>query len=237
MKWIKTQNYGEMSRLVAQLFIKQLKDNRNTVLGFATGSTPIGLYEELVKNYNENIISFSGALSFNLDEYIGLARSNEFSYYYYMYKHLFSHIDMKESNIHIPSGDLSFIERSSAAYKQLIEVAGGIDILLLGIGINGHIGFNEPGTCFNSNTHVVELETSTRKANKIHFDNQENVPTHAITMGIASILKAKKIVLLVSGQSKQAAIDFLRTGEVTEQFPASALHLHEDVTIIYTDVK
>ena len=237
MKWVEAKNYEEMAAMGARIFIEQLQAKPNSVIGLATGSTPIGLYKELVKSYNEGTINFENVTSFNLDEYTGLAKESEFSYYYFMHDNLFNHVNIKADHVNIPSGDVATIEETCVNYEKAMVQAGGIDVQLLGIGVNGHIGFNEPGTAFDSVTQVVELTESTREANKVHFDNPEDVPTHAVTMGISSIMKAKKVVLLISGAAKQEAFDFLRSGEVTENFPASALHNHPDVTVIYTDVK
>ena len=154
-----------------------------------------------------------------------------------MDQNLFNHVDMKRENIHVPKGNTADLQAAAAQYDTMIEAAGGVDIQLLGIGVNGHIGFNEPGTPFALGTNVVELTESTREANKIYFNSIDEVPTHAITMGIQTIMNAKKVVLLISGTSKQEAMNRLRSGEVTEDFPASALHNHQDVTVIYTDVK
>ncbi len=237
MKWIEAKNYEEMGAIGAQIFIEQLQAKSNSVIGLATGSTPIGLYKELVNSYKEGTICFENVTSFNLDEYTGLSKESEFSYYYFMHDNLFNHVNIKPENVNIPSGDVSTIEETCVNYEKAMAQEGGIDVQLLGIGVNGHIGFNEPGTAFDSVTQVVELTESTREANKVHFDNLEDVPTHAVTMGISSIMKSKKVVLLISGAAKQEAYDFLRSGEVTENFPASALHNHPDVTVIYTDVK
>ena len=236
MKWIVAKNYEEMSRIGARIFIDQLQQKPNSVIGLATGSTPIGFYKELVKSYNEGTISFEQVTSFNLDEYTGLPKESQFSFYYFMYDHLFNHVNIPPENVNIPSGEVATIEQTCVNYEKAMAEAGGIDVQLLGIGVNGHIGFNEPGTAFDSVTQVVELTESTREANKIHFSNPEEVPTHAVTMGISSILKSKKIVLLISGEDKQKAYNFLRSGEVTEDFPASTLHNHPNVTVIYTDV-
>ncbi len=237
LKWIEAKSYEEMSEIAANIFKEQLQNNKKSVLGLATGGTPEGFYAKMVEAYKAGEISFAEAKSFNLDEYIGIEPSNKASYHYYMDEQLFNHVDMKREDIHVPAGDPSQVEKNTDQYDQMIEEAGGIDIQLLGIGVNGHIGFNEPGTSFESYTNVVELTESTREANKIYFDSIEDVPTHAITMGIKTILNAKKVVLLISGQSKQEAYDRLRSGEVTEDFPASALHKHPDVTVIYCDVK
>ncbi|MER1985567.1 MAG: glucosamine-6-phosphate deaminase [Solibacillus sp.] len=236
-KWVEAKNYDDMSALGAQYFIDLLKEKPNAVLGLATGGTPEGLYAELVKSYKAGEISFAEATSFNLDEYIGVEPDNKVSYHYYMDEQLFKHVDMRREAINVPKGNVEDMEASTAAYEALIEAAGGVDMQLLGIGINGHIGFNEPGSKFDSKTQIVELTESTREANKIYFDRYEDVPTHAITMGIDTILHSKKVVLLISGASKQEAFDRLRSAELTEDFPASALHKHPDVTVIYTGVK
>lgn len=237
IKWIEAANYDEMSKVAARIFKEQLKEKSETVFGMATGGTPEGFYKELVNAYEAGEISFAEAKSFNLDEYVGIDPKNEASYHYYMDNNLFNFIDMKRENIHVPTGNTADLEKAAAQYDVMIEEAGNIDIQLLGIGVNGHIGFNEPGTPFNLGTNVVELTESTREANQIYFNSIDDVPTHAITMGIQTIMNAKKVVLLISGASKQEAFDRLCSGEITENFPASALINHSDVTVIYTDVK
>lgn len=237
MKWIEAASYEDMSEIAANIFKEQLKLEPTSVFGMATGGTPEGFYKELVASYQAGEISFANAKSFNLDEYVGIAPGNKVSYHYYMDENLFNHIDMKHKNVHVPTGASTDLQASAAQYDEEIASAGGIDIQLLGIGVNGHIGFNEPGSSFSEGTNIVELTESTREANQIYFDKLEDVPTHAITMGIKTILQSKKIVLLISGASKQEAMDHLRSGEVTEDFPASALHRHNDVTVIYTGVK
>ena len=237
LKWIEAANYEEMSKLAADMFKAELKHNPKMVLGLATGGTPEGFYKELVEAYQAGDISFEQAQSYNLDEYVGINPTNEASYHYYMDQNLFNHVDMKRENIHVPKGNTADLQAAAAQYDTMIEAAGGVDIQLLGIGVNGHIGFNEPGTPFALGTNVVELTESTREANKIYFNSIDEVPTHAITMGIQTIMNAKKVVLLISGASKQEAMERLRSGEVSEDFPASALHNHRDVTVIYTDVK
>lgn len=237
MKWMEAASYEEMSKIAASLFITCINENSKSVIGLATGGTPEEFYKELVKSYKSGEVSFDGTTSFNLDEYVGVPAESEASYHHYMKRNLFDHIDIKPANIHLPNGDASELKKAAMEYEKQIKVAGGIDIQLLGIGVNGHIGFNEPGSSFEEETHVVELTPSTREANKVYFEQLEDVPTHAITMGIKTIMQSKKIVLLISGASKQEAYDRLRAGQVTEQFPASVLHLHEDVTVIYTGVK
>lgn len=237
IKWIEAENYEEMSKVAATMFKEQLKKEKTSVFGMATGSTPEGLYKELVKAYQAGELSFAEAKSFNLDEYIGISPENKASYHYFMDENLFNHIDMKRENIHVPTGDSEDIEKAATDYDAAIATAGGIDIQLLGIGVNGHIGFNEPGTPFELGTNVVELTQSTREANQIYFDSIDDVPTKAITMGIQTIMNAKQVILLISGASKQDAYERLRSGEVTTDFPASALHNHKNVTVIYTGVK
>lgn len=237
VKWVAASNYDEMSRIAADIFVSQLKENPKSVFGMATGSTPEGFYKKLVERYQAGEISFADVQSFNLDEYIGLEPDSEMSYHYYMAHNLFNHIDIKENNWHVPAGNAEDLDSVAAAYDAAIEAAGGIDIQLLGIGVNGHIGFNEPGTPFKLGTNIVELTQSTREANKIYFNKIEDVPSHAITMGINTIMHSRAVVLLICGASKQEAFDRLRSGEITEDFPASALHKHPNVTVIYTDVK
>ena len=237
IKWIEAASYEEMSKMAADIFKEKLKRNPAAVLGLATGGTAEGFYKELVAAYKTGEISFEQAQSFNLDEYVSIKPENKSSYHYYMDQQLFKHVDMKRENIHLPKGDATDLQKAASDYEALIEAVGGIDIQLLGIGVNGHIGFNEPGTPFTLGTNVIELAPSTREANKIYFSSIDEVPTHAITMGIQTIMKAKKVVLLLSGESKQEALDRLRSGEITEDFPASALHYHPDVTVIYTGVK
>ncbi|MEK4230719.1 glucosamine-6-phosphate deaminase [Solibacillus sp. FSL H8-0538] len=236
-KWIEAKSYNDMSRLGAELFIQQLQEKPASVLGLATGGTPEGLYEELVRNYNDGKITFEQAVTFNLDEYVGVPVTNKGSYHYYMDEQLFQHVNMQSNNINIPNGNVTDLNASAEAYEALIQEAGGIDLQLLGIGVNGHIGFNEPSTSFTSTTHIVELTSSTREANQIYFEQPKDVPTHAITMGIQTIVQAKKIVVLISGASKQEAYDRLRSGDISEDFPASALHMHSDVTVIFTDIR
>lgn len=237
LKFIEAANYDDMSKIAAEIFKAQLNEKSDTVFGMATGSTPEGFYKELVSSYKAGEISFADAKSFNLDEYVGINPENISSYHYYMDQNLFNHIDMKRENIHVPTGNTTDLAKAATHYDEMIEAAGHIDIQLLGIGVNGHIGFNEPGTPFGLGTNVVELTESTREANKIYFDSIDDVPTHAITMGIQTIMNAKKVVLLISGASKQEAFERLRSGVITEDFPASSLMNHKDVTVIYTDVK
>ncbi len=221
-----------MSHKAAQLIIEKIRSKPDMTLGLATGSTPKGVYDELIKDHRENGTSYEKITTINLDEYIGLPSSDPNSYRYFMNSELFNHLDIPLENTHLPNGTADDISRECQRYEQLIKDLVDIDLQLLGIGRNGHIGFNEPGTAFNSRTHVVKLAESTRKANARFFKSINEVPTHAITMGIASILDSREIILLASGSAKAEAIQQLVNGEPNEQFPASALKLHSNVTII-----
>lgn len=237
LTWIEVNSYDEMSEVAANIFTKQLQTKPDSILGLATGGTPVGMYEELVKRKQAEEISFKEVKTFNLDEYVGLKRSNPASYWTFMHDVLFNHVDIEKDNVHLPNGEASDLDAECQAYDACIEAAGGIDLQLLGIGVNGHIGFNEPGTPFNSLTNIVELTESTRTENAIYFDNPAEVPTHAITMGIQSIMNAKAIVLIAFGEKKLAAMEKLRSGVITEDFPASQLLNHPNVTIIYGGTK
>jgi glucosamine-6-phosphate deaminase len=233
MKIIEAKDYQEMSRLASEYLIKRIKKEPNATIGLATGGTPKKTYELLIEDHKKNGTTYSGITTFNLDEYIGLNPENVNSYHHYMNQALFKYIDICNKNIFIPNGLASNIEQECKEYEETMMAHGGIDVQLLGIGANGHIGFNEPGTPFLSNTHVVELAPSTRKANARFFDSMKDVPTHAITMGIASIMTSKEILLLVSGEEKNAALKRLLTEEEPdESFPASILRKHPHVTII-----
>ncbi|HZG60340.1 MAG TPA: glucosamine-6-phosphate deaminase [Anoxybacillus sp.] len=232
MKLIEAKDYQDMSRKAADIIIDQVKKKPNSILGLATGGTMIGTYAALVDDYKQNGTSYQQVKTVNLDEYIGLAPEHPNSYHYYMNDHLFNHIDIPKSQTYLPNGLAKDIEAECQRYENLIKQIGGIDLQLLGIGQNGHIGFNEPGTSFESTTHVVELELSTRQANARFFNRFEEVPTHAITMGIATIMKSKKILLLASGLKKAPIIAELFAGKVTTQIPASILNKHPNVIVI-----
>ena len=212
----------------AQQYVALLKRKPNAILGGATGSTPLGLYAELVRLNKAGEISFKDASSFNLDEYVGLDGTHDQSYRYFMDHNLFDHIDIDKTRTHVPSGiDVS----DPAAYDKEIAAAGGVDLQLLGIGNNGHIGFNEPGTPFGSLTHVVELTESTREANKRFFASIDEVPTHAVTMGVKTVMQARSIILMAIGPAKAPIMKEMLQGPVTENVPASVLQLHPDVTV------
>ncbi|OCA86770.1 glucosamine-6-phosphate deaminase [Bacillus sp. FJAT-27986] len=232
MEIIKVKNYHELSKIAAETIIKKVNQSSKFTLGLATGSTPEGLYRYLVEDRSLHHTNYQHVKAFNLDEYVGMNPENEQSYYYYMNHHLFNHINILPDNIHLPLGNKENLEYECEHYELLIEQNGGIDIQVLGIGQNGHIGFNEPGTSFKSSTHVVELDDSTRKANSRFFHTIDEVPTHAITMGISTILKSKEILLLVSGKCKARALQRLLDGEISEEFPASILKNHSNITVI-----
>ncbi|MCZ8496609.1 glucosamine-6-phosphate deaminase [Priestia megaterium] len=232
MNIIQVKNYSEMSAKAADMLISKLHEKPNMNLGLATGGTPKGLYDRLIQDHKEQGTSYKHVTSFNLDEYVGMKPQDPNSYHYYMADALFNHIDIDVSNTHVPNGLADTPEEECRRYDEMIQNHGGIDLQILGIGQNGHIGFNEPGTSFNSPTHIVTLEESTRKANARYFNSLDEVPTQAITMGIESIMKSKEILLLISGEAKAEAMYQLLNGEITEDFPASILKKHHCVTII-----
>jgi len=232
MKLILVKDYQEMSKQAAEYVIEKLLQNPSMKLGLATGGTPIGTYKFLIEDHKRNGTSYQNVKSFNLDEYVGLSATNENSYHYYMNDVFFNHIDIKKKNIHIPSGDVADIQKECEDYEKVLARHGGIDLQILGIGNNGHIGFNEPGTSFDSKTHIVKLAPSTIRANSRYFESMEEVPTRAVTMGISTIMQSKEILLLVSGESKSKALLKLWENEVDEYFPASVLKKHPAVTVI-----
>ncbi|MBQ9979652.1 MAG: glucosamine-6-phosphate deaminase [Oscillospiraceae bacterium] len=216
----------KIAEMAADRYVRLLKEKPNAVLGGATGSTPLGLYAELSRRCKAGEISFKDAMSFNLDEYVGLDGTHDQSYRYFMNENLFNHIDIDINKTFVPSG----IDTDSASdYDKAIQAAGGIDMQLLGIGNNGHIGFNEPGTPFGSETHVVELTESTRSANARFFESIDEVPTHAVTMGIKTVMNARSVILMAIGSAKAEIIKATIQGPVTEEVPASVLQLHPDV--------
>ncbi|WP_062354293.1 glucosamine-6-phosphate deaminase [Bacillus kwashiorkori] len=232
MKLLRVKNYEDMSKKGAEIILNLIKEKQDTRLGLATGSTPKGLYENLIADHKEHGTSYKSIRTYNLDEYAGLDGSHPQSYRYFMNDVLFHHIDIPLQQTHVPNGKADLLEEECKRYEAVIRESGGIDLQLLGIGTNGHIGFNEPGTPFDSRTHIIELAESTREANSRFFDSIDEVPTHAITMGIETILESKKIILLASGEAKADAMVKLLTGEVTTDFPASALRNHADVVVI-----
>lgn len=231
MKVIVVKDYQAMSDLGAEIIANTIKANPSCTLGLATGSSPIGTYQNLVKAYEDKEISFKDVKTYNLDEYCGISRSHPQSYYYFMHDNLFNHVDVREENVHIPAVSNDNLDEDCKKYNDMLHEAS-IDLQLLGIGGNGHIGFNEPGTPFTQETFIVELTEKTRQDNKRFFQSIDEVPTHAITMGIQNIMKAKKILMLISGTSKADTVVKLLSGEITLDFPASILNNHPDVTVI-----
>ena len=233
MNIIKAKDYNELSLKAAQYCISKIRNNPKITLGLATGSTPVGLYKELVRDHQENHTSYKDVTSFNLDEYIGLSGDDPNSYRYFMDYHLLNHLDIKKDHTYVPKGDAPNPEQQCLDYELLLKNHNGVDLQILGIGPNGHIGFNEPGTSIHSETHIIELTQSTREANARFFNNRiDEVPTHAITMGISSIMRSKEIILLISGAQKREALTQFLQGEITENFPASILRNHPCMTLI-----
>ena len=214
----------------ARQYVELLAKKPNAVLGLATGSTPLGLYARLVELYRQGKLSFAECETFNLDEYVGLDGSHNQSYRYFMNKNLFSQVDVRLDHTHVPSGSVGSDEEA-ALYDRQIKDAGGVDLQLLGIGLNGHIGFNEPLTPFDSLTHIVKLTDSTREANRRFFASIDEVPTHAVTMGIRTVMSAKSILLMATGENKADIIKKTVEGRPEIAVPASLLQLHEDVTV------
>jgi len=225
--WQSFDSYEALSEHAAQLLLQSIP----AVLGLPTGRTPVGMYERVVAECSRQYHCFRDVVTFNLDEYAGISCEHPGSYCAYMRQHLFDHVDLDRKNAHIPDGTAPDLDAECARYENEIAAAGGLGVTFLGLGQNGHIGFNEPGTPFASRTRVVELTQSTRVANAALFEDG-HVPTYAITIGIATILDSKRIVLVASGESKRAAIERLKSGEVNADFPASALHGHPDVTVL-----
>lgn len=221
-----------MSRKAANILSAQIILKPDSVLGLATGSTPVGTYEQLIDWYKKGDIDFSQVKTVNLDEYRGLTRENTQSYYYFMHKHLFNHVNISVNNTHIPDGTALDAQKECNRYEELINSLGHIDIQLLGLGHNGHIGFNEPASSFSQKTHCVNLTESTINANRRFFTSAEDVPKQAYTMGIGTIMKARKILLIVNGEDKADIVAESFLGPVTPKIPASILQLHNDVIIV-----
>lgn len=222
----------EVSRYTAQRLIAKIKAMPAAVMGLATGSTMEPVYAQMLQDIQHAPVDLSQLTTFNLDEYMGLSAQHPQSYNYYMYQHLFNQLAIPAQNVHLPDGLASNAEAACQAYSDAIAAMGGLDIQLLGIGSNGHIGFNEPHTCFNSRTHIVELSEQTRIDNGRFFDDQKEVPTHAITMGIQDILNAKEIILVATGSNKTEIMQQLFASAVDEALPASALKQHKNLTIV-----
>lgn len=232
MKIYKAKDYKDMSRKAANIISAQVIMKPNCVLGLATGSTPIGTYDQLVEWYNKGDLDFSEVTTVNLDEYKGLPRTNDQSYYYFMHQHLFDRVNIDPERTNVPNGMEPDAEKECGRYEELIRSLGGVDLQLLGLGHNGHIGFNEPGEAFEKETHCVDLTESTIEANKRFFASADDVPKQAYTMGIKTIMQAKKILIVVNGENKADIVKRAFFGPVTPEVPASILQLHNDVTLV-----
>ena len=226
------KNYDEMSRKAANIISAQIITKPNCVLGLATGSTPIGTYKQLVEWYEKGDLDFSEVTSVNLDEYRGLSGDNDQSYRYFMNTNLFNHVNIDKSRTYVPNGLEADSRKACKEYDQIIEQVGGVDLQLLGLGHNGHIGFNEPADCFAKGSNCVDLTERTIEANKRFFEKESDVPRQAYTMGIQTIMRAKKILIVVSGEDKADIVEKAFAGPITPQVPASILQLHNDVTLV-----
>jgi glucosamine-6-phosphate deaminase len=232
MRIVTFNSHEEMSVFAAKYILKKVKSYSKVNLGLATGGTPLRTYELLIDDFRRNFTSYQNVYTYNLDEYVGIAQNHPNSYHTFMFEHLFNYINIPKKNVHIPKGLSDDIHQEARIYESIIDEFGGVDLQLLGIGENGHIGFNEPGTPFDRETHIVKLTESTRKANSRYFESMDHVPEKAITMGIASILKSKEILLLASGESKAEAIYQMFTGEPNIDCPASVLKNHPNVVVV-----
>lgn len=235
MKFIETSTYEKLSRDAANIISAQVIMKPDCVLGLATGSTPLGTYAQLAKWYHKGDLDFADVTTVNLDEYVGLAGTHEQSYRYFMNENFFKHINIEPENTFVPNGCAADLETECAAYDAHIKAVGGIDLQLLGIGLDGHIGFNEPDDVFVKNTHVVDLHPSTIEANARFFASAQEVPRQAVTMGMVSIMQAKKILLIANGKAKRDILEQAFYGPITPRIPASILQLHPDITVIYSE--
>ncbi len=232
MNLIVMKDYNEISRQAALLVAASIALKPNLVLGLPTGRTPVQMYKELVLIHRNGFVDFKNVVTFNLDEYVNLPRKNPNSYYSYMQKNFFRHVNVRKENIHIPDGMAKNIKEECTRYEELIRAKGPIDLMILGIGHNGHIGFNEPSDEFVPETHIESLTEKTRIANSKYFGSLSKVPAKAITMGLGTIMHSKKIILLASGRDKAETIKRAISGNITPRFPASVLRLHRDCTFI-----
>lgn len=232
MKIIRAKDYNDMSRKAANIISAQVIMKPNAVLGLATGGTPVGTYKQLIEWYNKGDIDFSEVTTINLDEYRGLPRTHEQSYWYFMHDNFFNHVNVPESRIHVPDGANPDDKAACAEYDAIIKSSGGIDLQLLGIGTDGHIGFNEPGQAFELQTHCVDLTESTIKSNQRFFGEDENVPSQAYTIGIKTIMQARKVLMVVNGANKAEIVKKALFGPVTPEVPASILQMHPDFTLV-----
>jgi len=232
MNILKFRSDEELNEAGASIITGLVQTNPKAVLGLATGGTPVGIYRRIVETYRKGMVSFKSVTTFNLDEYVGIPKDHPESYHSYMKRHLFDHVDLQPENTHIPDGNAPDLEAECARYDRLLEKAGRIDLQLLGIGHNGHIGFNEPGGALCGGTHVVRLREETRQANARFFNSIDEVPTHALTMGVGTILKAKMILLVVRGADKAEIVHRALTGPITTECPASLLQTHANVVVL-----
>ncbi len=235
MNVIKARDYDDLSRKAATIISAQIIKKPTSVLGLATGSSPVGTYKELIRLNKEGVIDFGGVTTVNLDEYYNTPITDPNSYYYFMFDNLFNHININKSSVNLPDGQSGDSEKSCQEYERLIEGLGGIDLQLLGIGRNGHIAFNEPAEEFSPITHHVRLTDSTIDANARFYKSRDEVPTSAITMGIGTIMKAKSILLIANGADKMEILQRAIKGPVTPKVPASILQYHNDLTVIYSE--
>ncbi len=232
MRVIIAKDYEDMSRKAANLIAAQITLKPQSVLGLATGSSPLGTYRELIDRCNAGDISFAGVTTVNLDEYRGLPRENDQSYYYFMHKNLFSQVDIDPAHTHIPDGMEADSETACRQYDEIVSSVGGVDLQLLGLGHNGHIGFNEPADAFTKGTNCVDLTESTIKANARFFASEKEVPTQAYTMGIGTIMSAHSVLLIANGEAKAEIVKKAFFGEITPHVPASILQLHPNFTLV-----
>lgn len=232
MRLIITKNYDEMSKVAANEMAESIKENPGIVLGLATGGTPVEMYKNLIKMYNAGELDFSKVTSINLDEYVGLPGEHDQSYRYFMNTNLFNHINIDKNKTFVPNGLAKDIAEECKSYDARIQEMGGIDLQLLGLGANGHIGFNEPGEELSVGTHLTGLKESTIEANARFFDSIEDVPREAITMGLGGIMKAKKIMVIASGEGKAEVVKAMMSGKITTEIPATMLQMHSNVVLI-----
>lgn len=235
MKLTVTNSYEKLSKLAAEYIAAQVILKPDSVLGLATGSSPVGVYKCLVEKFNKGCLDFSDVISINLDEYVGLDGSHEQSYRYFMQDHFFNYVNIKPENTFVPNGCASDLAAECSEYDARVTRLGGIDLQLLGIGPDGHIGFNEPDDHFTAETHVVDLLPSTIEANSRFFSSIDEVPKQAVSMGMGSIMKAKKILLIANGKAKKDVLMEALNGKITPNLPASLLQLHRDVTVIFSE--
>jgi glucosamine-6-phosphate deaminase len=232
MEVIITKDYDDMSRVAAGVIADQIRTKPNSVLGLATGGTPVGTYKELIRRHKEGELDFSKVVTFNLDEYIGLPKTHDQSYFYFMHENLFNHVNANPASVHVPDGMAKNPEAFCAWYEDEIDKAGGLDLQLLGIGSDGHIAFNEPGSSLGSRTRMKTLTEETIEDNARFFDKKEDVPRFAITMGVGTILEAKQLLLVANGEKKAETVRKFIEGPITSQITASALQLHPDAIVV-----